>query len=96
MRYWLPISPHYRTAIFEAVALQVLLGLLSGLILDGGDTAHICGVALIAFWSGATVLIWRHPQSPSRLDIELLRFGYLPLVVLTFFVTHTIWSLRDF
>ncbi len=45
----LPISPSYRKPIFEAVALQVLVGLLSGLILDGGDTTRICGIALVGF-----------------------------------------------
>jgi hypothetical protein len=67
--YSLPISPTYRKPIFEAVALQALFTLLSGLILDGGTTARICGIALVAFWGGAAVLIWRRPQLPTRTDI---------------------------
>lgn len=94
MAHSLPISPSYRKPIFEAVGLQVLLGFLSLLILDGGTTARICGIALVAFWGGATVLILRRPQLPSRRDIELLRFGYLPLVVIAFFLVHFIWTLR--
>jgi len=92
--YSLPISPSYRKAIFEAVALQVLLGLFSGLILDGGTTARIFGIALVAFWGGATILIWRRPQSPTRTDIEVIRFGYLPVVVIAFALVHLIWVLR--
>ena len=94
MSYSLPISPSYRKPVFEAVALQALLGLLSALILDGGTTARICGIALVAFWGGAAVLIWRRPQSPTRIDIELLRFGYLPLVVIAFLLVHFIWTMR--
>src|SRR5689334_1079753 len=94
MSQQLPISATYRKPIFEAVGLQVLLGLLSMLILDGGTTARICGIALLAFWGGATVLICRRPQSPTKTDIELIRFGYLPLVVLAFFLVHLIWSVR--
>ena len=90
----LPISSNYRRPIFEALGLQVLLGLFSLLILDGGTTARICGIALAAFWSGAAVLIWRRPLSPTRMDIELLRFGYLPLVVIAFFLVHFIWTMR--
>lgn len=89
-----PISASYRQPIFEAVGLQVLLGLLSLLVLDGGTTARTCGIALIAFWSGAAVLIWRRPQSPTRADIQLLRFGYLPLTVIAFFLVHFIWQMR--
>ena len=90
----LPISPNYRKPIFEALGLQVLLGLFSLLILDGGTTARICGIALVAFWGGAAVLIWRRPPSPTRIDIELLRFVYLPLVVIAFFLVHFIWTMR--
>lgn len=95
MSYLLPISPSYRKPVFEALVLQAVLGLLSLMILDGGTTARICGIALVAFWGGATVLIWRRPHSPAKMDIELLRFGYLPLVVVAFFLVHFIWNLRS-
>ena len=94
MSWSLPITASYRTPIFEAAALQVILGILSLMILDGGTTARICGIALVAFWGGATVLIWRHPRSPTKTDIALIRFGYLPLVVLAWFLVHAIWSFR--
>ncbi len=90
MSYSLPISPSYRKPVFEAVALQALLGFFSLLILDGGATARLCGMALVAFWVGAVVLICRHPQSPSRTDIELIRIGYLPLAALVFLLVHLI------
>jgi hypothetical protein len=90
----LPISPKYDSPIFEAVALQIVLGLLAMLILDGGGIAQICGIALLAFWSGAVVLIWRHPQSPSRFDIEVIRFGYFPAILVSFFLSVWIWHLR--
>jgi len=90
----LPISAKYDSPIFEAVALQIVLGLLALLILDGGLIAQICGIALLAFWSGAVVLIWRHPQTPSRLDIELIRFGYFPVIIVSFFLVAWIWRMR--
>ena len=90
----LPISSKYDSAIFEALALQIALGLLSLLIMDFGEVAQICGIALVAFWGAAAVLVWRHPQSPSRTDLELIRFGYLLVVVITFFLVAWIWHLR--
>ncbi|MEI8289428.1 MAG: hypothetical protein WCH99_08130 [Verrucomicrobiota bacterium] len=94
MKRALPISPKYDSPIFEAVAIQLVLGILSALILDGGTVARICGIALVAFWGGAVVMIWRHPQSPTKVDIELIRFGFLPVAVLAFFLVHFIWHLR--
>jgi hypothetical protein len=90
----IPISPKYDSPIFEAIALQIVLGLLALMILDGGGIAQICGIALVAFWSGAAILIWRHPHSPSRVDIELIRFGYLPLIFISFLLSCWIWHLR--
>jgi hypothetical protein len=90
----LPISPKYDSPIFEAVAIQIVLGLLALLILDGGMIAQICGIALLAFWSGAVVLILRHPQTPSRLDIELIRYGYIPVSIVSLFLVGWIWRLR--
>ncbi len=94
MRLPLPISPKYDSPIFEAAALQILLGLLSALIIDEGTVAQICGIALIAFWAGAAVLIWRHRESPTRVDLGLIRFGYLPVIVLAFCLSGLIWHLR--
>lgn len=90
----LPISPDFRKPVFEAVGLQLLIGILSLLILDGGTTARICGMALVAFWGGAGLMIWRRPQAPTRVDIAWIRFGYLPLVVAAFFLVHFIWIRR--
>jgi len=92
--YILPISKKYDSPVRDAVSIQIVVGLLSLMMMDGGDLARICGIALLAFWSGAAVLIYRHPQSPSRVDLELIRFGYLPVVVMAFFLVQWIWHLR--
>lgn len=94
MGYALPISPRYRRAIFEAVGLQILLGGLSLFMLDGGDCARICGAALIAFWGGAIVLICRRRHKPTKTDLELVRFGYVPVLAIAFVVIHLVWALR--
>jgi hypothetical protein len=91
MSFSLPISQSYRRPIYEALGLQVFLGILASMILDGGDCAHICGAALLAFWAGTAVLIWRHRQTPSKRDLELIRFGYVPVLVITFVVVHLVW-----
>jgi hypothetical protein len=96
MSYSLPISPAYRQPVFDAIALQVVLGLLSAMILDGGDCRHICGVALLAFWAGAVVLISRHPRNPTKTDLTLFRIGYVPVLVLAYTIIHLAWLARGF
>jgi hypothetical protein len=91
----LRISSRYRKAVFEAVGLQVLIGFLSLLFLDGGDIARICGIVLLGFWGGAVVLLCRRPRTPTRTDIEFIRFGYLLILLGAYFLVPYIWSLRD-
>jgi hypothetical protein len=92
----IPISQSYRKPIFEAVVLQVIVGILSLMILDGGDCARICGAALLAFWGGAVVLIWRRPVTPTKTDLELIRFGYLPVMIIAFVIIQLAWRMRGF
>jgi hypothetical protein len=94
LRHRLPISESYDSAIFEAVSIQIVLGLVSLMILDGGTIARICGIALVAFWSGVAVLIFRHPASPSMMYLQVIRFGYFPVVVIAFLLVQWIWHLR--
>jgi hypothetical protein len=96
MNYKLPISLLYRKPIFEAVGLQVVLGFLSLMILDGGNCARISGAALLAFWGGAIVLIWRHPDDPTKTDLDFIRCGYVPVGILAFIVIQSVWAARGF
>ena len=88
------ISPDYRKAMGIAVAIQVIVVLCSGLILDFGQIGQICLMALPAFWGGVAVLIWRRPRQPTRTDLALIRIGYLPTVVLTGWLAGMIWRFR--
>ena len=94
MKRPIPISPKYDGRLFEAVAFQVVLGLLSLLVLDGGRVAQVFGIALVAFWCGAAVLIWRHAKSPSRVDLQLIRYGYFAVLLISFLLVAAIWSWR--
>ncbi|MGD1085620.1 MAG: hypothetical protein ABSA47_12850 [Verrucomicrobiota bacterium] len=90
----LPISSKYDSPIFEAVAIQIVLSVFGLLLIDPVGVSKILGIALVAFWGAAVVLIWRHPQSPTRLDLGLIRFGYLPVIAISAVLTCWIWHLR--
>lgn len=76
-----PISERYRGPLWGALVLQTVTVALSVLVLDFGVTARCCLVALLGFWGGTAVLLWRRPRNPTRADRWLIRWGYLPLVV---------------
>ena len=88
-----PISVQYRKAAFEAIVLQILLLMLCGMILDGGDMGLMYAASLVPFWAGTAVMVWRRPQNPTWTDIQLIRFGTLPLWVMSYFLVHVVWML---
>ena len=79
-----------------ALIQQAIVIFLSAGILDGGALAQVCIYALVAFWGGAGVLIARRRAALTRVDIILIRWSYIPLCVVSFFVTYWIWSLRGY
>jgi hypothetical protein len=78
----LPLSDSYRGAIHFALLQQVPCALLCLLLLDGGRTAKVCGVAMLGFWAAAAIIMARRPSSPGPGDITFLRWGFLPLFAL--------------
>lgn len=77
-----------------AVAIQASVLFCSGALLDGGMLAQICWMALVPYWAGVLLLVWRRPRQPTRLDLALVRIGYLPLIIITMFLVPLIWHLR--
>lgn len=83
-------------AVTSALVQQAVVIFLSLMILDGGVIAQVCLYAFAAFWGGAGLLIARRGAALSRLDLGLIRGGYLPVCIISFFLTHWIWSLRGY
>jgi len=85
------ISSAYRSARSSVLAQQVVVLLFTSMILDGGDIFTMCLVALVGFWVGAVIICVRRPQTPTRVDLLFIRFGYFPLCILAVVLTLFIW-----
>jgi len=75
------LSPFYRPRVLFALTMQILISLVAGLLLDGGQTARAVGVALLGFWIGTALLIARRPTSPTAVDLLWVQWGFLPVVI---------------
>ena len=84
----LSLPPLYREAVFFTLRQQVPCALLCLLTLDGGRMAKVCGIAMLGFWSAAALVMARRPRSPGAHDLTALRWGFLPLFVLTALLAH--------
>ena len=74
--YGAVISPTYDRVIRKTLVAQVVVGCLAALMLDGGTTARVVGVAVVAFWLGAAVVILRRPHEPTKLDLVIIHWGF--------------------
>ncbi len=86
-------QPSIREAAWLAVAQQIAL-----FILLGSTTAHevlwIHGYAVVAFWAGVAVIALRRPHASTRLDVFLVKFGFVPLLLLAMFIGAAVWRAR--
>jgi hypothetical protein len=82
------LSPKYRDAARASLWLQVPLGVISILMLDGGGTAKVFAVTLAGFWLSAFLLAFRRAFSPTTTDLMFWRWGFLPCFVLAHFVAQ--------
>jgi len=90
-----PSSP-LRAAIHSALVQQAIVLLLASMILDGGLLAQICGFAFAAFWAAVGLLKIRRNSFPTKIDLALIRCGYLLVCLISFLVASFVWHLRDY
>jgi hypothetical protein len=78
------INVEYRKAAQVALAIQIPAAILCMLVLDGGYTARVCGIAILAFWLVAAIIASRRPSAPSAVDLWYWRWGFVPCFMVTF------------
>ena len=76
----LPLAPAYRSAVKDAILIQVVLTLFLLTILDGGTLAKAGACAMVGFWVGVAIVMLRRPLNPSKLDLLYVRCGYLVML----------------
>ncbi len=70
--------------------------ILAAMILDGGGIGQVCLFALLGFWGGVFVLRARSRGTLTRVDLMLIRGGYILVCIISFFVTRLVWALRGY
>jgi hypothetical protein len=70
-------------AIVSSLAQQIPLLGLTSLILDGGLIFNRFAIAAIGYWAIAIIMLLRRQPEMTDTDLWLLKWGYLPLVVIT-------------
>jgi hypothetical protein len=83
-------------AILLSLFQQAVVLILGCLVLDGGALLQTCVYGIAAYWIGFCVIWLRRGAAVTKLDVALIRWGFIPLCIVSFFVTGCIWHLRGY
>lgn len=84
----------YESAIPFSFGYQLVILLISGMILDGGQCVQFVLVAMACFWGSAIVLISRRRWTPSKGGILYIKWGFFPILISIPFILGFAWKLR--
>lgn len=86
------LSPLYGPAIRFGVIVQSILGILTVLMLDMGQSFAVFKVAFLGHWLGIFLLLARRPGFPTKTDIVFIRWGTPLLMMATGLIAPLVWK----
>jgi len=81
---WTDYSPAFNEAMATGLKVQAVLGVLTSLILDMGEAGRSFLIALLCQWATVFILLVRRPMAPTKVDLEIVRLGIIPLVFIVY------------
>ena len=84
-----------KTALRDSFVVQCVLGIVACLMLDGGISLQMWAFSMAAFWGGSIIVLIRRARNPTRLDVALIKWGFLALcLIITPLLSEVIWIIR--
>ncbi len=87
----LSLSKDYRSALKGVVLLQLVIGVLALIAIDGGFLFELWWRPMAAYWGCFIVMVLRRPNTPTKLDLILVKWGFVLLIPCTFIFSVLIW-----
>ena len=82
------IAKGYIGALLGTVVSTLLVELLDVVVDSGAEILILTIVPLAIFWGWGVAAIWRRPNTPTALDLAIMRWGCLPFVLLCRFLIY--------
>ncbi len=87
----LSLSKDYQSALKAALLLQIVTGLLAAIAIHGGLLFELWWRPMAAYWGCFIVMVFRRPNTPTKLDLILVEWGFVLLIPCTFIFSVLIW-----
>jgi hypothetical protein len=82
----------YLPALRMAIIQQLIFLVLGALMLDMRQARHVCMVATVAHWATILIVIYRRPRVPTKADLMVIRWGYVPIMLVVATIGPLIWA----
>jgi len=82
---WTSFTPEISNALSIHLAAQGVLLLLTGFILDGGVLNQMVGMAAAWYWIVIFPILWRRPNATDKLELGLIKIGFICFLPLSLF-----------
>jgi hypothetical protein len=83
--------------LVDAFPLAIVQQLASGLLLSlttAHDLLWVWAYTMCAFGAGTALIAARRRGSPTRVDIGLVKWGFVPLLILACYIVGLVWTAR--
>ena len=87
----LSLSKDYRSALKIALLLQIVIGVPAAIAIDGGLLFELWWRPMAAYYGCFIVMVFRRPNAPTKLDLILVKWGFVLLIPCTFIFSVLIW-----
>ena len=67
----------YSDSLKLSVLIQLPLFVFAALLLDGGQMLRYGEIAAAGYWVGAVLIMVRRPKSPTQVDLDLVKYGFV-------------------
>lgn len=75
-------SSPYAGPLTHGIVLQVVILMLGGLVLDGGNILLACLYSAFPFWTGVLMIAFRRGSRITSTDILFLKYGIILTTVI--------------
>jgi len=67
----------YSDSLKLSVLIQLPLFVFAAMLLDGGQMLRGVAIAAAGYWVGAVLIMVRRPKSPTQVDLDLVKYGFV-------------------
>lgn len=75
----------YADSLKLSILIQLPLFVFAAMLLDGGGTLRGVEIAAAGYWVGAVLIMVRRPKSPTQVDVDLVKYGFVLAIGCVFF-----------